>query len=327
MTDFANSTRRMLPVWLTTGVLALGMTQQVFAEPLLEMPVGAEPTAHIVNENATRALPIGPWTDGKVPTLALTGAIEDQSWRLPGLGKDTLGLIQGLTRQLADHGYKAFFSCETDTCGGFDFRYETKVLSEPEMHVDLGDFRFLSAIRGSGAEADYVGLLVSRAGDTGFVELSQISPQGSVTLPQALDQPASAPVTAVTPPPGQSLAAQLDDQGSVALDDLSFASGASDLGSGRYASLAELAAYLAAHPERQVILVGHTDASGPLDMNVAVSRKRAESVVARLISVYGVPSAQVSAEGVGYLSPRASNLTDEGRHKNRRVEAVLASTR
>ncbi len=77
----------------------------------------------------------------------------------------------------------------------------------------------------------------------------------------------------------------------------------------------------------QVILVGHTDASGPLDMNVAVSRKRAESVVARLINVYGVPSAQVSAEGVGYLSPRASNLTDEGRHKNRRVEAVLASTR
>jgi outer membrane protein OmpA-like peptidoglycan-associated protein len=34
----------------------------------------------------------------------------------------------------------------------------------------------------------------------------------------------------------------------------------------------------------------------------------------------------VQAEGVGYLSPRASNLTDEGRATNRRVEVMLVNT-
>ena len=48
---------------------------------------------------------------------------------------------------------------------------------------------------------------------------------------------------------------------------------------------------------------------------------------AALLAVPGVQAAQVGAEGVGYLAPRAPNQTEEGRQKNRRVEAVLASTK
>jgi OOP family OmpA-OmpF porin len=331
--------RRQMLVRLTTGLLALFFAHPLLAAPLLSMPPGTEPTARIVNDNASHALPIGPWRDGKVQTLALIGAVENQSWRLPGLGKDTLGLMQKLTQQLATQGYKAFFSCETDTCGGFDFRYETKVLSEPEMHVDLGDFRFLSAIRGVGDNADYVGLLVSRAGDTGFVQLSQISPQGTVFLPPVPSptvahadpsvQPDIAPISPDSAPSqtATSLAGALETMGSVVLDDLVFDSGATDLDAGEYASLGQLAAYLRSHPERRVIIVGHTDASGSLDVNISVSRKRAQAVMSRLISEFGVASEQISAEGVGFLGPRASNLTEMGRHKNRRVEAILASTR
>jgi OOP family OmpA-OmpF porin len=40
----------------------------------------------------------------------------------------------------------------------------------------------------------------------------------------------------------------------------------------------------------------------------------------------GVSEAQVASDGVGYLSPVASNLTAAGREANRRVEAVLIST-
>ena len=45
-----------------------------------------------------------------------------------------------------------------------------------------------------------------------------------------------------------------------------------------------------------------------------------------LIGAYGIPAAQLDAQGVGYLSPIDSNLTEEGRQKNRRVEAILTST-
>ena len=41
----------------------------------------------------------------------------------------------------------------------------------------------------------------------------------------------------------------------------------------------------------------------------------------------GVEAGRIAAEGVGFLAPRATNQTDEGRQKNRRVEAVVTSTR
>jgi len=46
----------------------------------------------------------------------------------------------------------------------------------------------------------------------------------------------------------------------------------------------------------------------------------------RLVSVFDVPRSQLEAEGVGYLTPIATNLTDKGREQNRRVEVILTST-
>ena len=73
-------------------------------------------------------------------------------------------------------------------------------------------------------------------------------------------------------------------------------------------------------------MVGHTDAVGGLDGNVALSRRRASSVRDRLVGKYGVAGAQVTSDGVGFLSPRATNLTEAGRERNRRVEVILTST-
>ena len=142
---------------------------------------------------------------------------------------------------------------------------------------------------------------------------------------------APATPTPATPAPEASapqddLIARLTASGSVALDDLQFTSGSSDLAPGTYASLAALAAWLKADPTRNVALVGHTDAAGSLDSNIALSKKRAASVVDRLVQSYGVPRTQLDPEGVGYLAPRASNQTEAGRTQNRRVEVVITST-
>ncbi len=60
-----------------------------------------------------------------------------------------------------------------------------------------------------------------------------------------------------------------------------------------------------------------------LDANIALSKRRAGTVRDRLVNEYGVPPGRVAAEGMGYLAPVASNLTPEGRERNRRVEALL----
>lgn len=308
------------------------------AEPTLSLPPGAEQTARRMTPNDSFSLPLGPWANGKLPKLVLSGSIEELSWRVPS-SPETFSLFEALTKELSRQGYLPIFSCETDGCGGFDFRYDLKVLPEPSMHVDLGDFRYLAAVKGRGRDADYIGLLVSRSGETGFVQFSHVGKASEVAGASDSINPAPAPMSAPTPPdpsvaPAPSLAtttasiaATLEAQGRVVLEDLSFASGSADLSSGNFESLREIAAYLADHPDRQIIVVGHTDASGTLAPNIALSKKRAQSVVDRLLADFGVASAQVSADGVGFLSPRTSNLTEEGRQKNRRVEAVLASTR
>jgi OOP family OmpA-OmpF porin len=71
--------------------------------------------------------------------------------------------------------------------------------------------------------------------------------------------------------------------------------------------------------------VGHTDAQGGLETNIRLSRARAQAVRRYLIEELDVAPAQVEAEGIGYLAPRESNATPEGREANRRVEVVIAT--
>jgi OOP family OmpA-OmpF porin len=124
---------------------------------------------------------------------------------------------------------------------------------------------------------------------------------------------------------GGAIGRRLAEGASAVLEDLVFGSGSSELADGSYASLAELADWLAQDPQRRVVLVGHTDASGGLAANDALSQARAESVRNRLITRHGVAAAQVTAEGVGSLAPRDTNATDEGRARNRRVEVMPAT--
>jgi OOP family OmpA-OmpF porin len=127
-------------------------------------------------------------------------------------------------------------------------------------------------------------------------------------------------------PQGATKMASLIERGFVILADLDFATGTSQLSEGRYGSLQDLADVLLARTDLRVALVGHTDAVGGFAANLALSRARAEAVRSRLIEEYGIEASRLDAEGIAYLGPIASNLTEEGRQRNRRVEAVLLNT-
>lgn len=234
-------------------------------------------------------------------------------------------LLSPLRDRLQDEGFAPVFECEDTVCGGYDFCYRMDVLPEPDMHVNLGDYRYLVARRaGDRDEDEYVGLIVSRSANAGFVQVTHI---GAPTSDRANSTSTKAPgsrVVAVLPGP---IGQQLESMGHASLNDLYFEIGSSKLGADKFTSLAGLADYLTKNPDRTVVLVGHTDADGALDSNIALSRRRAAAVVTWLIRKYDIPADQISADGVGYLAPRTSNLTNEGRTRNRRVEAILTSTR
>jgi OOP family OmpA-OmpF porin len=84
-------------------------------------------------------------------------------------------------------------------------------------------------------------------------------------------------------------------------------------------ALKELTAMLQASAALKVWVVGHTDNTGSLDTNMTLSGARAASVVKALVQ-RGIGANRLAPHGAGPYAPVASNATDEGRARNRRVE-------
>lgn len=340
------------------GIMALGLglfATGLGAAPLLPLPGPAAALGERQVLLADLNVPVGPWRNGTIKTVSVEGQLSQTAWRLDDTDLTTLEMMQTLRAQLRSRGYEIVYECRTRSCGGFDFRFNINVLPEPEMHVDLGDFRFLSARRlakdengtddAGNMNSDFVTLMVSRSYRTGFVQITHVAPPDSIRpLPVLSTRSAdampetgvsgqdagvtgmpAAPYTAAIPGVTGPLSAELEQGGAIALDDLTFEVGSANLGPGPFPSLNLLADYLLRNQERRVTLVGHSDSVGGLDRNIALSRRRAEAVMAVLAHDYAVPKAQMDAAGVGFLAPRASNRTDDGRALNRRVEVVLTS--
>lgn len=88
------------------------------------------------------------------------------------------------------------------------------------------------------------------------------------------------------------------------------------------AQLDEIAKLLKANPKLHVLIVGHTDNKGQLAYNQGLSGRRAKAVVDALVKDYKIPAAQMTSVGIGPAAPVATNDTEEGQAKNRRVELV-----
>ncbi|MEO6689481.1 MAG: OmpA family protein [Dokdonella sp.] len=87
-------------------------------------------------------------------------------------------------------------------------------------------------------------------------------------------------------------------------------------------ALDEIGKLLTADAMLKLTVVGHTDAKGSADYNTDLSRRRAVNVVAALASDYGIDGARLVARGAGASEPLASNDSEDGRARNRRVELV-----
>jgi len=282
----------------------------------MTLPEGATLSASAESPRDTMVFPVGPWEANDLPTQTVEGALRREAWILPETQRTTAEILAPLRDALEEDGFNILYTCREIDCGGFDFRYALNLLPEPDMHVDLGDFRYLTA-RKSGAK-DVVTLVISRAGDTGYIHISRVG-ESAPTRATA----ARAPFTAPLPGPSNTLIELLTGTGHAVLEDLAFATGSATLEAQAFPSLSDLATWLRADASRRIVLVGHSDAVGALDRNIALSRARAEAVLDRLATAHDVPREQMAAQGIGFLSPLASSETEAGRAANRRNEVVL----
>ncbi|TCL01233.1 OOP family OmpA-OmpF porin [Shimia isoporae] len=304
-----------------TFAVMVGLPVAAF-EPVL--PDGAQQIYAEAPEQRIYALPTGPYEGGAVPVDRVPGDVRRRSWRITSGFGGTNALASSFASQLLEQDFDILYSCDAAACGGFDFRFDIEVLLPPHMFVDLADYVFLAALKETSAGLEAVGVLVSRTAEAGMVQVTDVGPAKRVTQKRPKLRPVSA--TPIAPNVSAADVSTLQAEGHLTLGDLVFETGSSKLGTGPFASLEMLAAFLNEDDTRRVALVGHTDSVGGLDANTELSRKRAVSVKQRLEEAHNVSADQLEARGVGYLSPVASNLTEAGRSANRRVEAVLLNT-
>ena len=110
----------------------------------------------------------------------------------------------------------------------------------------------------------------------------------------------------------------------IALRNVFFATGKSEITSDSYAELNRLVKFLKSVPALKVELGGHTDNVGSEASNNTLSQKRADAVVKYLVDK-GITATRLSAKGYGPSQPIDTNDTEEGRQLNRRTEFMITS--
>lgn len=93
--------------------------------------------------------------------------------------------------------------------------------------------------------------------------------------------------------------------------------------------MAKVGEFMKQNPDTTAVIEGHTDNVPIAGINcqyrdnMALSQARAESAVNYLVDQFGIDRSRLTAKGYGDTRPVASNATNEGREKNRRIEAIV----
>lgn len=107
------------------------------------------------------------------------------------------------------------------------------------------------------------------------------------------------------------------------LHGLSFGVGSSDIQDQQVELLAKVQRIIEMYPDHKLIIEGHTDLSGDPKSNVTLSEKRAYAVMQYLRESMMLPADRMRAIGYGADRPVASNKSDDGRAKNRRIDIIV----
>ena len=217
-------------------------------------------------------------------------------------GRSTLEILHNYQDALTKSGFKVLFTCDSeDSCGFGDIRLTA---DHAERWWSLP--RQLTAKASKTTGDIYVSFHVY--GNNHGVQLDVVETQsmegGLVTVDAA------------------AMGSDIADNGHTPVYGILFDTGKADVKPESDAALAEIAKLLQKNSALQLVIVGHTDSVGNMKSNMDLSQKRAEATVRVLVSKYSIAQSRLQSWGDGPTAPVASNKTEQGRAKNRRVELV-----
>ena len=226
------------------------------------------------------------------------GKVTEIRYDFPG-ERSTLEIYHNYEDALKKSGFVALFTCDSEQTCGFGI-----VNLVPERSDQWGgQQRHLSAKLSRSLGDVYVSLHIRNSVQLYVVEPKPIQ-SGLVTVDAA------------------ALGNEISTNGHIAVYGVFFDSGQAEVKPESDVALAEIAKFLKQKAELKLFVVGHTDSVGNMKINMDLSQRRADATVKILTGKYGIAAARLQAWGDGPTSPVATNKTEEGRAKNRRVELV-----
>jgi len=236
-------------------------------------------------------------------------------------------------------GGQILFTCKGDSCGGDPNRSSSggggdsslmmyflveKQLKDPSFSngacaqaENIDDQRFFAARIPQSSGDAYVTVHTYKVSDQDYCRAFN---DRTVALVHVLEpKPREQKMVVVK---ADEMARTIESTGRIALYGIFFDTDKTDLKPESTPTLTEIAQMLKADPKLAILVVGHTDKQGAYEYNIDLSRRRADAVVKSLAANHGVDAKRLRGAGVGMLAPAATNDTEEGRAKNRRVEIV-----
>ncbi|SPE17560.1 OmpA family domain-containing protein [Candidatus Sulfotelmatomonas gaucii] len=279
--------------------------------PLISRYPGSYIAKYLTKEFDEFALPLGPVDVENTITKnqPLEGKITRIVYVAPA-GRTVLEVFRNYQDALTKAGFETLFTCGPQGCGSTIANAYANSGDSADYWGPEHGIHYISAKLARPEGDVYVSLLVDDQGPDSRTDAElyviEVKPMesGLITVDAA------------------SLANDINRTGHASVYGIYFDTAKADVKPESDATMKEIAKLLQGDSKLNLYVVGHTDNQGALDMNMDLSLRRAEAVLAALTTKYAVPASRLKAYGCGPYSPVASNDNEDGRAKNRRVELV-----
>lgn len=264
---------------------------------------------------ARAALKAGGLDKNPDSALNLEGKLTSITYRIPE-NHSALEVARNYEAALSQGGFSVIFTCAQANCGGRNFNHAVSprnyYLGFGEYHANQ-EYTLARLDRPEGDVYASVYVVLNKAGGGGdrnrsLVQLDVLELKPMENRMVTLN--------------AEELDTDLKTEGRVAVYGIVFDTDKDTIRPDVKPQLDEIAKLMKSNLSLEVLVVGHTDSQGSLEYNRDLSMRRARSIVKALAEEYGIKASRMTPEGVGMASPVASNRTEEGRAKNRRVELV-----
>jgi len=237
---------------------------------------------------------------------ALEGRVYRRSFFVPAADGSAIEVFTNYRDAFAGRGLQTLFECQRSDCGGGRSAWSKPLDTTLATNVEKEQQFYLVAKLPS--PETWVALFVKGLPGWGTeYMLDIIEPKALVTDRVSISV--------------DDMIAALDRTGKVAIYDIFFDTGKSEIKTQSDAVLANIATLLSQRGALSLYVVGHTDDTGRLELNRGLSEQRAQAVVDALVD-RGIARRRLLAFGAGPFAPAATNRDDGGRATNRRVELV-----